>query len=107
MKKREVKKMNLKNYPYLDLNITEVDNVVEILHDKTDDYLKLLFDDDWCATVEDARDVMLEYMRTVRSQTNVLSEIKSRLEKTNRFSNGLSDAKIKDISREMVERRYG
>ena len=99
--------MNLKNYPYLDLNITEVDNVVEILHDKTDDYLKLLFDDDWCATVEDARDVMLEYMRTVRSQTNVLSEIKSRLEKTNRFSNGLSDAKIKDISREMVERRYG
>ena len=99
--------MNLRNYPYLDLNITEVDNVVEALHDKTDNFLNMLYDDDWCGTVEDTRTIMLEYIRTVRSQTNVLSEIKRRLEDTNKFCNGLSNANTEDISRKIAEHRYG
>ena len=98
--------MNLRNYPYLDLNITEVDNVVEALHDKTDNFLNMLYDDDWCGTVEDTRTIMLEYIRTVRSQTNVLSMINKRLEDTNRFSNGLSKTETSKINREIVKSRY-
>jgi len=98
--------MNLKNYTYLDLNITEVDNVVEALHDKTDNFLDMLLNDDWCRTVEDTRAIMLEYIRTVRSQTNVLSMINKRLEDTNRFCNGLSKVNTEDISREIVKERY-
>jgi len=98
--------MNLRNYAYYDLNIAEVENVVDILHDKTDDYLGMLFDDEWCGTAEDTRSIMVEYMRAVRNQTNILSMINSRLKETNELCNSLSDVNRDKISREMVKRRY-
>jgi len=98
--------MNFRNYAYYDLNIKEVENVVDMLHDKTDTYLDMLFDDEWIGTVEDAREIMLEYIRTVRSQTNILSTIKNRLEETNQLVNGLSDVKASEISRKIVKERY-
>ncbi len=98
--------MNFRNYAYYDLNIKEVENVVDMLHDKTDTYLDMLFDDEWIGTVEDARDVMLEYIREVRSQANILSTIKSRLEETNKRCNGLKDVDRSKISREMAKERY-
>ena len=98
--------MNFRNYAYYDLNIKEVENVVDMLHDKTDTYLEMLFNDEWIGTVEDARDVMLEYIREVRSQANILSTIKSRLEETNKLCNGLSDVDRSKISRVMAKERY-
>jgi len=98
--------MNLKNYPYLDLNITEVDNVVEALHDKTDSYLDILQDDEEYQTAEEIKYLMLEYIKTVRSQTNVLSMINKRFEETNRFINGLSKTETSKINREIVKSRY-
>jgi len=102
----EDKKMNLANYVYYDLNISEVENVVEVLHNKTDSYLEMLFDEEWYGSVETIQYLMLEYIKTVRTQTNILCEVKSRLEKTNNLCNGLENAKIDKLNLEMAKRRY-
>ena len=97
--------MNLERYAYYNLNIVEIENLVDILHDKTDSYLEILQDDDEYKTAESVKDLMLEYMRAVRSQANILSGIKDRLQATNKlFSSGGTD--FNTIDDELLKMRY-
>ena len=97
--------MNLERYAYYNLNIVEVENVVNILHDKTDSYLELLKDNDEYTTAESIKGLMLEYMLEVRNQANILSEVKSSLEATNKLcSSGGAD--FNTINDELLKIRY-
>ena len=96
--------MSLQAYTYNDLNITEVENVVEMLHEKTNNYLEFIHDGE-CETAEDMKSLMLEYMSAIRSQTNILAGIKNRLDETNKLlnSNGANYNKIKN---ELLNTRF-
>jgi len=97
--------MNIEKYAYLNLNIQEVDNIIELLHNKTDIYLELI-DNGEHETVEYMKSLMREYMQEIRTQTNILTSVKFSLQDKNNMYNGFNKVTRADFKKKLLNVRH-